>query len=378
MVFDENLGITTQEAQAIDRSSFNYMAGVSFSGNERNRLFLNVQGKQFHEVGGISGLDHPGDTRSFAITDFNRDGWPDIAMVNANAPLLQLFQNRISDQTDDAYGNQVISLRFVGGNDTARPSPNWSSRDGYGVLVTLQVGDFTITREHRAGEGLAAQNSPTMLIGIGKHAQADSATIRWPSGRVQSLRDVSGGTLVTVYENPLDSPDESAFEVQPYQSGEMAKRSADAPPQAEPSELSLLLIDQDKAGDATSGLTMYSTMATWCTDCKAEIPQLDQLRSTFDSDSLRMLGVAVDENDSEDILASWVAANNPPYQLLTNLTEDQIALVQQRLVEELGVEGVPATVVVDSRGQVLLTKWGPPTISEIRQLLHAVSPNDHS
>ena len=70
-----------------DRDSRSYEKGVSFSGNERDHLYINVDGERFHDLAGVSGLDDPGDGRSFAVLDYDRDGWPDMAVVSANAPL---------------------------------------------------------------------------------------------------------------------------------------------------------------------------------------------------------------------------------------------------------------------------------------------------
>ena len=97
---------------------------------------MSAQGEQFYDIGAISNLDHPGDSRAFAILDYDRDGWLDIAMVNANAPLLQLFRNQIGSQADATGKGQALALRFVGGNNDAEPSASWSNRDGYGAMVT--------------------------------------------------------------------------------------------------------------------------------------------------------------------------------------------------------------------------------------------------
>lgn len=184
--------------------------GTSFSGNERNHLFLSESGQSFWDISGVSGLDSPSDGRSFAILDYDQDGWLDIVLVNSNMPLLQLFRNRIGEQPG-ARG-EVVALRFVGGNKTPLSSEDWSARDGYGALVTLTLGNGTrLIREHRCGEGMAAQNSSTMVIGIGEADGVGPLVVRWPSGRVQELPSTRAGSLITIYENPDDSPDGSAF-----------------------------------------------------------------------------------------------------------------------------------------------------------------------
>ncbi|MDE2810606.1 MAG: ASPIC/UnbV domain-containing protein, partial [Gemmatimonadota bacterium] len=71
-------------------------------------------------------------------------------------------------------------------------------------------------REHRAGEGFSAQNSATLIVGLGAYQRVDAVHVRWPSGRVQQVAEVAAGMLVTVYENPRNSPTGVAFVVVPY------------------------------------------------------------------------------------------------------------------------------------------------------------------
>ena len=185
-------------------------AGASLSGYQRNRLFLNIaDGRDFIDVSGLSAADSPANGRAFAILDFNRDGRTDLAIVNANEPLCQLFANR-------SAAGHMLALRFVGGNDRDASSREWSARDGYGVQVEVDVGGKTLLREHRAGEGFSAQNSATLIVGLGAHRQADVVRIRWPSGRIRHLEDIAAGTLLTVYENPRHSPTGAGFVAAPY------------------------------------------------------------------------------------------------------------------------------------------------------------------
>ena len=190
--------------------------GSSQSGNERNHFFLNRGcGAEFLDVSGISGLDNIADGRSFALWDFDQDGWQDIALANANTPLLSIYRNRIGELAG-AEDIRSAALRFIGGNHQARANSRWSNRDGYGLSFELDVGERTLLRERRCGEGLAAQNSSTMVIGLGEHDGASELRVRWPSGVEQTLGSVRAGTLVTVYENPDDSPTGEPRTTQPY------------------------------------------------------------------------------------------------------------------------------------------------------------------
>jgi len=169
---------------------------MSFSGNERNHLFL--QGRSnFLDASDVSGLDDPADTRMFVLWDPDRDGWSDIALVNANTPRLALLRNGMSELTAPTG---VIAVRLLGANHTSRPAPGASPRDACGALVTVSVGDRELVREHPCGTGLAAQNSATVLIGLGPAERAERVRVSWPSGGESLTEDVAAGTLLTLQE----------------------------------------------------------------------------------------------------------------------------------------------------------------------------------
>lgn len=185
----------------------------SLHGSERNRYFSNRAGRSFVDVSGLSGLDNVADSRGFAVLDYDRDGWQDVALVNANQPLFDLYHNEIPAA---GFQGGMIAIRFVGGNRTSGPSKEFACRDGFGARVTVGLDGQKIIREHRAGEGWSTQNSATMIVGIGSHTQAASVSVRWPSGKLASTQAVPEGTLLTVYENPADSPSGEAFKREPY------------------------------------------------------------------------------------------------------------------------------------------------------------------
>ena len=185
-------------------------------------------------------MDDQGDGRAFAILDYDRDGRPDLAAVYSNAPSTRLFRNLLAPPRTGAAPREgdapqegdappagaapgFIAIRFVGGNAKTEPRPGFACRDGYGAQVTLQAGGRTLLREHRCGEGMAAQNSATLLIGLGPAAAAESVQVRWPSGRVTSAGTVPSGTLVTVFEDPAENSDRP-FTLSPYRPPARQKR----------------------------------------------------------------------------------------------------------------------------------------------------------
>ena len=324
-------------------------------------------------MSGVSGLDSAADGRGFVLFDYDRDGWQDIALVNTNPPLLSLYRNELSaTPAGQGKAGRFIALRFNGGNRSARPSREHGNRDGYGALVTLSLGESTIVREHRAGEGFGTQNSATMLIGIGDRAVVNAVSVRWPSGKVQRIERVAADTLLTVHENPADAPHGAAFAQHAY----VQPRGKRPPDPTRAKRLAPRLKLRPSAARAGSAngpppLRMYTTMATWCASCKKELPQTRFLRAALSSNDVAMYGVPIDPDDSTAKLDAYVAAHRPGYRLLTDLSTHEVAAVQDRVLAEFDSELLPSTIITDRDGLVLRTIAGLPTLSDLRKLAAA-------
>ena len=185
----------------------------SLNGPERNHYFANWAGRTFVDISALSGLDNPGDSRGFAVLDYDCDGWQDVALINANQPLFSLYHNQMPSA---GINGGVIAIRFVGGNKTAAPSREFSNRDGYGARITIDLGGQKLIREHRCGDGWSTQHSATMLVGLGAHTNVSSIFVQWPSGKLSGARGIPEGTLLTIYENPTDAPAGNGFAASRY------------------------------------------------------------------------------------------------------------------------------------------------------------------
>src|SRR5215471_14325709 len=116
----------------------------SWSGYERNSLFLNNHDGTFFDVSGISGLDFLDDSRAFALADINHDGRLEVILKNRTAPQLRILQNAMQ-----TIGNSVcFCLRGVKSN-----------RDAIGASITIQCGNVKQTKYLQAGTGFLSQHS---------------------------------------------------------------------------------------------------------------------------------------------------------------------------------------------------------------------------
>jgi thiol-disulfide isomerase/thioredoxin len=346
---------------------------VQFSGSERDYVFVNRGGKSFDDVSLVSGLDHPGDARGLAAFDYDKDGWVDLALANANTPQLVFFRNRQGDARPAGAAAPVIAFRLVGGKRDAAPGDpavRWTPRDGYGAQVRIDLGGAgTLLREHRCGEGMSSQNSSLLLVGLGDAAQAKDVVVRWPSGRTSTLGAVDAGTLATVYENPDENGGKVA-RLEPYRAAAPALAVALANGTPGERRGGPTLSAPRLPALADDGLVVYTSMATWCQVCKGELPQVARLRESFAPDEVGLVAVPVDPGDDAAKLERYVAAFQPRYELRADLGRDPVfrGAFSGVVQAATGLDGLPSTVVTDRSGRVVHAMAGVPSVSDLRRL----------
>jgi tetratricopeptide (TPR) repeat protein len=161
-------------------------ADYSWSGYERNVFYANNRDGTFSDVSGALGLDFVEDGRSFALADFDHDGRQEVFLKNRNAPQLRVLKNVVADLPP------AIAFRLRG---TA------SNRDAIGAAVTIDTGHGRQTKQLQAGSGFLAQHSKEIFFGLGEAKGPLKATIRWPSGIVQTLVDLPANHRVWAEES---------------------------------------------------------------------------------------------------------------------------------------------------------------------------------
>lgn len=326
----------------------------SFSGHERNHLFRNERGQRFDDLSPVTGLDHDGDSRGFSLLDFDRDGFTDIAMINANRPTFQLYRNQLGDLGVPA---RSIAVRFVGGNATSEPS-RFACRDGYGATVRVRADGLDLLREHRCGDGFAAQNSDVMLVGIGDRDRVDSLTVTWPSGHEQTVANVGAGTLVRAFE---------ASGIEEEQYGPALRIPETSPLGDDVDRLSLV-----SAGELP---VLHVTFATWCEACIRYLPQERRLHDALGKD-VRIVGVPVDPADDAAKIAAWAERFRPAGELLAPLAPEALAPLQTLIEGRLGSGPLPSSVLTDGAGRVIAVWAGVPTVSDLRRRLDNLDPDE--
>lgn len=326
--------------------------GFSFSGYERNHLFMNLDGQKFQDISGVSGIDSLSDGRAVAVADFDNDGDLDILVTTIQGEGHLLFRNNVGQ--DNPYVRVTLEGRASG-------------KDAFGAIVRLKTADGILTRVKSGGSGFLAQHDPRLLFGLGKMEQAEWIEIAWPSGKVQRLGPVEAGTSLTVVEG-LDT----FQEVQ-----EILTRLAD-PISSEQALWQRLKVTKGanfpqfelhslKGGTSTlrAGVPyLVNLWATWCIPCRKEMPELQNLLPKFEAKGIQLVGLSIDQ-DVEAAYVEKVAGELGVTYPLFMIEEEEVGKI---FGEEVAI---PLSILIDEKGRVadLFEGWSSKTQRRIHMLL---------
>jgi len=149
-------------------------------------LHHNLHNGVFEEVSKASGLsDMPlKSRRGAAFGDIANHGNVDIVVLNVGEPPSLLLN------TNSAENHRVL-FRLVGTK---------SNRAAIGARVTVHTGSLTQFDEVRGGASYLSQNDLRLHFGLGSATKMESVEVRWPSGKVEALKDVVADRIYTIVE----------------------------------------------------------------------------------------------------------------------------------------------------------------------------------
>ena len=78
-----------------------------------------------------------------------------------------------------------------------------SNRSGYGARITLKAGELTSRAQAQCPTGFLSQGDPRVHFGLGSHSKVDLIEIHWPSGAMQTLKDIGADQILDVTEPKL-------------------------------------------------------------------------------------------------------------------------------------------------------------------------------
>ena len=159
---------------------------------QRKLLYHNLHNGHFADVSlqAGPGISEPSPSRGAAFGDFDNDGDIDV-VINTVNDYPQLLR------CDSKLDHNWIKIRTIGTK---------SNRSGIGarlMCVTRPPGETKPDQqidEVRSGGGYFSQSDLRVHFGLGKAEKVDVLEIKWPSGQVDTLKDIKANQVVFVKE----------------------------------------------------------------------------------------------------------------------------------------------------------------------------------
>jgi len=129
-------------------------------------------------------LMEPQASRGLAVGDLFNEGQMDVVINNMDGAPMILRNHGIP-------GNHWVSFELAGTK---------SNRLAIGARLKLVAGGMTQTDEIHSGASYLSQNDLRVHFGLGKATKIDSLEIHWPSGQVETLKDLEADKFYNVLE----------------------------------------------------------------------------------------------------------------------------------------------------------------------------------
>lgn len=329
--------------------------GFSFSGYERDPLYLNLGTKKFTDISGVSGIDSITDGRAGVFADFDNDGDPDVFMTTIQNQSHLLFRNNVGQD------HNFIRVALEGGD---------CGRDAFGAVVRVKTSAGLLTKIKAGGSGFMSQHDPRLLFGLGKDAKAEWLEVTWPDGKTQRFENVAAGVSLRVTEGKAQIA--------------IVKETKSKLPEPLSREARLLATLKLRKGEPFPALTvtkpdgsavplaslipkghraLVNVWATWCLPCAKEMPELERLYPQFSASKIRLIGLSID-TEGIGVVKDYLSKRSFTYPMV-NVGEQGIG--QLFATDEATV---PLSVLLDEKGRVVKVfgGWSKQTAEELEAL----------
>lgn len=119
------------------------------------------------------------------------------------------------------------------------------------------------------------------------------------------------------------------------------------------------------SADFTGKVVLVNFWATWCPPCRKEIPDFIAIQEEYRRRDFVILGISLDEGDDATI-TDFILSHHINYPILRPDAGTTTAFG--------GITGIPASFLIDAKGQIVLHHTGPLSAADLRSAIDSVLP----
>jgi thiol-disulfide isomerase/thioredoxin len=324
-----------------DQTQLVFSQGFSFSGYERDGVYLSRANRKFTDISGVSGMDSISDGRAAVFADFDNDGDLDVFVTTIQGPSHLLFRNNIGQE------NHSLRLALQGG-------PR-SGRDAFGSVVRIKTSAGILTKVKAGGEGFLSQHDPRLLFGLAKDERPEWVEVTWSDGKIERFEgDFQAGNFLLLREETGKAETIPLLHCRlpdPLTKAEEFSRSlrlqlGKPMPELEVKPIGHPAVSLGKVHQAGRRM-LVNLWATWCLPCRTEMPELDKLRPKLAARGIDLIGINVDVDPHRDVIQEFLQKTPVSYPVFIGGVQ---AIERIYSSDEITV---PLSFLVDEQGKVV-------------------------
>jgi len=344
----------------------------SWSARERNVFYVNNHDGTFAEASGLVGLDFPDDSRAFALADLDHDGRLEVILKNRNGPQLRILHNAMNDT------GHSLAFRLRG---------NKSNRDAIGASVTVEADGHRQTKYLQAGSGFLSQHSKELFFGIGKSSEPVRASIRWPSGLIQTFDHLPVNHRIEITEGATE------FQTKPFAQTVAIYTQSDSAFETEalPSAVETWLIEPLRAPDfslpdvagktweleSLGGTPLLLNFSSTHSACVDQLRTLRRVHAKAALIGLKIININLDHAADGNDIQTLVTKEDLPFPTL--LANEEIAgiynIIYRYLFDRHRDLGLPTSFLLDEDRMIVKVYQGPIDPAHLLEDVRAIPRN---